>query len=256
MKAALVQMDICFENKQKNTETALGYIREAACSGADIVLFPEMTLTGFSMNTALTAEENSETADLMKKAASENGIAVGFGWVKRSGEKAENHYTVASADGEILSDYVKIHPFSYSGEDRYFNAGDKLSSFTLCGKKISVFICYDLRFPEIFQAASEESEVIIVAANWPERRSEHWKVLLRARAIENQSWILGVNCFGTQQNLYYSGNTCAVRPDGTTAASVDDTAGIIYAEISDECRRAREGFPVKKDRRTELYRGL
>ena len=208
------------------------------------------------MNVNKNADYNEYTIDKIKKLSYSYNIAIGFGWIKSVGDKGENHYTVISPDGDILADYVKMHPFSYSGEDKYYNAGNKLSSFTYCGKKISVFICYDLRFPEIFQAASEESEIIIVAANWPEKRCEHWKTLLKARAIENQSWIFGVNCYGDQQGIHYSGDSSIIKPDGTVIAELNNKEGIISAVIGNEAQEARKSFPVKNDRKNELYKKL
>ncbi len=255
MQISLVQLDIKYESYEQNMESVQKYIIEASQKGSDIIFFPEMTFTGFSMNVEKNAELCKNTIERVKEMAY-GRIAVGFGWVKQTEEKGENHYTVISPDGTVLADYVKMHPFSYSGEDKYYNAGSKLSSFIYCGKKISIFICYDLRFPEIFQAASKDSEVIVVAANWPERRSDHWKTLLKARAIENQSWILGVNCYGNQQELHYSGDSSIIMPDGTIEAAINNAEGMISVVIGDEMETARNNFPIKHDRRTELYKKL
>ncbi len=256
MKTALAQMNIRFEDKQANISEVERYITEASQNDVNIIFFPEMTLTGFSMNVSKTWEENNETINIFKKLSKKYCIAVGFGWVNKTGEKGENHYTVVSPEEIILADYVKIHPFSYSGEDKYFNAGNSLSSFTYMERKISIFICYDLRFPEIFQAASKESDVIVIAANWPEKRSSHWKILLEARAVENQSWILGVNCFGRQQETSYSGNSRIIMPDGTVYAEINEKEGLIYSSIDNESEMIRNNFSVKKDRKPELYRTL
>ena len=256
MKISLVQLGIKYECKSINLINAAKYISEASANGSDIVFLPEMSFTGFSMNVENNMDLHAETIDQIKKMSYNNKVAVGFGWIKGSGEKGENHYTVISPDGDILADYVKMHPFSYSGEDKFYNGGNSLASFTYCGKKISIFICYDLRFPEIFQAASEESEIIVVAANWPERRRDHWRTLLKARAIENQSWILGVNCYGDQQDLHYSGDSSIIRPDGTIVSQLSDAEGVISAVVGDEAEEVRKGFPVKRDRKTELYKTL
>lgn len=254
MKISAAQLEIIFENKEHNIACAEKMILEAADNGADIIFFPEMTFTGFTMRVDENSDKSSETIERIKKLSAHYGIAVGFGWINKAGEKGENHYTVVSPSGEKLADYVKIHPFSYSGEDKYYEGGTELSSFTYLGKKISIFICYDLRFPEIFQAASAESEVIVVAANWPERRREHWKTLLKARAIENQSWIIGVNCCGNQQGIHYSGDSCIIMPEGKVYTEINNSEGIIFSSIGDEAIEARKSFPVKKDRRNNLYK--
>lgn len=271
MKIALCQFEIAFEKKEENTRRALIFIEQAKSAGADLVLFPEMSLTGFSMNIGLTGEKNRESVQRMCAAAKRTGIAVGFGWTAlvdvceeehRAGgdvalrERGENHYTVISAQGEILSDYVKMHPFSYSGEDRYFEKGDALAHFTLNGIPFAHFICYDLRFPEIFQCASRQAHIILVAADWPGSRREHWKCLLQARAIENQCYILGVNSVGCQNGQDYTGDSCVILPDGTVAAQLADEEGLIFYDLMDHVESYRHAFPVKQDRRIDLYSEL
>ena len=271
MRVALCQLQILFEKKEENTRRVLHFMEQARSAGADLVLFPEMSLTGFSMNIALTGEKNRESVELMCAAAKRIGVAVGFGWTAFAGDheapdhvsdgncdipgdaRGENHYTIISAQGELLSDYVKMHPFSYSGEDRCFAKGNRTAHFTLEGIPFSHFICYDLRFPEIFQAVSGRAHVIIVAADWPGSRREHWKCLLRARAIENQCYILGVNTVGSQNGLNYTGDSCVILPDGTVAAQLPDEEGLLVYDLADDVQDYRSAFPVKQDRREELY---
>ena len=253
MKVALCQFEIAFEKKEENTRRAIGFMEQARSAGADLVLFPEMSLTGFSMNITFTGEKDRESVQVMSEATKRIGIAVGFGWTALTGTRGENHYTVINAQGEILSDYVKMHPFSYSGEDRYFEKGNAPAHFTLDGISFSNFICYDLRFAEIFQCVSGRAHVIIVAADWPAGRSEHWKCLLRARAIENQCYILGVNSVGWQNGVYYTGDSCVILPDGTVAEQLADEEGLICYELSDDVDAYRRSFPVKRDRRPQLY---
>lgn len=256
MKVALCQLEIEFEKKEQNTRRAVGFMEQAKSSGAELVLFPEMSLTGFSMNIAFTGEKNRESVQRMRAEAKRIGIAVGFGWTALAGKRGENHYTVIGAQGEVLSDYVKMHPFSFSGEDRFFEKGNEVVHFTLADIPFSSFICYDLRFPEIFQAVSDRAHVIIVAADWPAGRREHWKCLLRARAIENQCYILGINSFGDQNRLHYSGDSSVILPDGTVAAQLSDEEGLILYDLTDEAEEYRRSFPVQKDRRPSLYAQL
>ena len=253
MKVTLCQFEIAFEKKEENTRRAIDFMEQARSAGADLVLFPEMSLTGFSMNITFTGEKDRESVQVMSEATKRIGIAVGFGWTALTGTRGENHYTVINAQGEILSDYVKMHPFSYSGENRYFEKGNALTHFMLGGIPFSNFICYDLRFPEIFQCVSGRAHVIIVAADWPAGRSEHWKCLLRARAIENQCYILGVNTVGNQNGLRYSGDSCVILPDGTVVEQLSDEEGLIFYDLVDDVEKFRLGFPVKQDRRMDLY---
>ena len=256
MRICLVQTQIWFEEKEKNLWIADRLIRHAAEDGVDLIVFPEMSFTGFSMNTALTGESHMETLKIMKKLASECEIRIGFGWVKKCDDLCQNHYSVVGSKGDILADYVKIHPFSYSGEDRFFSGGDRIVSFDLDGIKMAVFICYDLRFPELFRAVCDEVSVIIVPANWPMKRSEHWKTLLRARAIENQVYILAVNCQGDMNGQYYSGDSCVINPNGDVVDMLSDRDGHIIYDLEDDTERYRMAFPVLKDRNRDLCRKL
>lgn len=259
IKLALVQPQIEWEEKERNYASAGKWIWEAVRQGAEAVFFPEMSFTGFSMNTEITGEKDARTIEHMSALARQHHVSVGFGWVKDCVEtcgKCENHYTIVDSAGEVLSDYAKLHPFSYSGEDLRFQGGSALAHFALRGIPCSSFICYDLRFPEVFQAASGRAHVIIVPANWPAKRRDHWRTLLRARAIENQVYILAVNCVGEIGGISYTGDSCVIGPDGEARAELSGTEGMIVWELTDDVERLRRGFPVKKDRRETFYAGL
>ena len=129
MKAALCQFQIEYEAKARNLRRAEQMIETAAAEHANIIFFPEMSFTGFSMNTMLTGESGGETIQVIQEYARNYHIAVGFGWVKQNGDKGENHYTVVNDAGTVLADYVKIHPFSFSGEDKYYIAGSQTAVF-------------------------------------------------------------------------------------------------------------------------------
>lgn len=257
MRVALCQLDIAWEDKRMNLEQAKVYMEEAKAEEAEIVFFPEMSFTGFSMNVDLIKEEYGETLKEVREMAAESQIAIGMGWVKAEemGGRMEvkNIYTVIGSQGEILSNYVKIHPFRYAKEDQYFTSGNRISLFEYRERVFSTFLCYDLRFPEIFEIASRKAEIIVVSANWPQPRKEHWSTLLRARAIENQVYILGVNCIGEKAGLYYSGDSCVIDPNGNVMGVLSDQDGLIVLDIPNNTEQIREEFPVKQDRRPELY---
>ncbi|MBQ3665342.1 MAG: carbon-nitrogen family hydrolase [Lachnospiraceae bacterium] len=255
MKIAVCQLEIIYEEKEKNLIQSQKYVQEAAQNHADIIFFPEMSFTGFSMNTKLTGEtdENPESLLKVKQYAIENQIGIGFGWVKNK-INSENHYTIVDQCGNILCDYIKIHPFSYSGEDRYFLPGNEIKICSFEGMKFGISICYDLRFPELYSKMSEKADMIIVPANWPEKRKVHWQTILRARAIENQVYMVGINCVGIQNGLKYSGNSSVINPNGDILFEINDTHGMRIAEIPNDISGYRDEFPVKKDRRNNLYR--
>lgn len=185
--------------------------------------------------------------------AKKYNIAIGFGWVQDCGENSENHYTIVSKQGDILSDYVKIHPFSYLGEDKKFQSGKEIKFFELDNIKFSSFICYDLRFPEIFQIASKRVDAIIVPANWPASRAEHWKCLLKARAIENQVYIIAINCVGEINKLSYSGDSCIIDPNENILLELSNEEGILEYDLNNYVHEIRDLFPIKKDRKEALY---
>ena len=190
-------MKIEFEEKERNLKKALGMINQASERGAKLCLFPEMSFTGFSMNIELTGETDGYTLDVISHAAAENNIAVGFGYVRLNNGRGENHYVIVDKTGEVASDYIKIHSFAIGGEsDNFISASAIPAPADISGHSISTFICYDLRFPEIFRAAADGSTIMTVAANWPWTRDGQWKALLKARAIENQVYVIGINCVG------------------------------------------------------------
>lgn len=245
---ALVQSHIEWENKEVNIAKAKKIIEELKDKNLELILFPEMSFTGFSMNIKNTAE-NDETIDKFMTIAKENKVAIGFGWVKKQREKAENHYTIIDSNGEVLNDYVKMHSFTYGGEDKEFIPGDEISTFYVKNMKCSTFICYDLRFPELFRKNNENPHIFIIPANWPEARREHWITLLRARAIENQAYVLGINCVGEMGNLKYSGDSCVVAPDGTVVQVLTGEEGVLFISIKENDYAIRESFPVLKDKK-------
>ena len=202
MKVALVSLNQSWEDKEANRLKVRNCFQTIAFRNMDLVIFPEMTLTGFTMNVKEHAEEaeNSATIRFFTDCACQYGVYIGFGMILKAGIKAANHFIIVSPEGEMCADYIKIHPFSYAGEDRFYEKGKHLTSLEIQGVPIGLSICYDLRFPEIFQALSRTDKLILNIANWPERRVLHWKTLIQARAIENQVYFLGVNRIGKDGN--------------------------------------------------------
>ena len=178
--------------------------------------------------------------------------------ILKNGEKAENHCMIVDETGKIITDYTKIHPFSYGTESKFYSGGEHVTSCQIKGIPVSPLICYDLRFPEIFQACSVHSHVITVIANWPTPRRCHWISLLKARAIENQCYILGVNRCGNGDGLEYSGDSMIIDPYGKIVAMAKETSQtVVIGEIDDTIvTKYRQEFPLKQDRKPSLYRQL
>jgi len=255
MKVGLTQMDIIWEEKEKNMEKAGKLMEQAAKQGVDLLVFPEMTLTGFTMNTALAGEEMlfSPTLRFFKEASRQHHMAMAFGFVEDFGEEYYNKLMIVS-EGRVIYDYDKIHPFNYGEEGRHYIGGHEVKTTTLKNMELSGFVCYDLRFPEIFQAVSGHADMILVIANWPKERILHWETLLRARAIENQCYIIGVNRIGKGNGLEYIESSMAFDPLGERLTKAHSKSELMVVDVdADRVKQVRKQFPFKEDRQMELY---
>ena len=250
MKIALAQTNIVWEDEKTNLVKAEEWIKKASDGGADMVFFPEMSFTGFSVKTLANAATDDRTLDTIKEYAKRYNIAVGFGLAVRDGDKARNRYIVVSDEGEVLSCYDKINLFLRGLEHKNFIPGDHVIAFTYKGLKLATFICFDLRFPEIFREIkelnNEDIDAMIIPANWPGEREMHWSALLQARAIENQMFMLGVNCVGDIGGTYYSGCSQAFDPYGYPIDKIKDIEDLLFVDIDDRSREARKNFCLRR----------
>jgi omega-amidase len=257
MKIGLAQINIAFEDKAMNKQKCIAFLKRAKENQVDFVIFPEMSLTGFSMKVEMIGEENDETLNWLKNQAEEFKLYIGLGHVVNANNKGLNKFTIASPEGKIACSYTKIHPFSYSSEDKFYQGGNEIVYTQINDFNTVPFICYDLRFPEIFQIASKGSDLIIVAANWPKSRRDHWITLLKARALENQCYVAGVNAVGIVGGLEYSGDSMIIDPAGKIIAGASGKEELITGIINlEEVVRNRSSFPLKQDRKEELYYSL
>ena len=259
MKVAIAQIDMGFENKEYAMGVCSQLMAEAKEKGVDFIVFPEMTLPGFTLNPEIYGEDrkDSKTIAFFKEEAKKNGVAVCFGLPVYENNIANNHCIILDETGKELADYTKIHPFSYGAEAEHYVGGSELQFCEVKGVPVSPLICYDLRFPEPFQVLSEKSKVITVIASWPTPRREHWMTLLKARAIDNQCFIIGVNRSGDGGGLSYNGDSMVVSPLGEVLAHMDGGSGITVVDIDlSEADAYRASFPVKADRKPELYHAL
>jgi len=254
MIIGIAQMDIIWEESNENIKKVEDFVKKASENKVDLILFPEMTLTGFTMNVHKLFLLEEEIISWIKKVAINNNINIGLGFAVRVDEKGNNKYVFVSNEGVVLAKYTKLHPFSYGGEnDKYYN-GKEICICEINEFKISPFICYDLRFPEIFQIASKEAQIITVAASWPKAREEHWITLLKARAIENQCYVIGINRVGVGDGLAYNGASIFVNPNGEILNEVNSKEMLIIEDLEmEKIREVKDKFDIKKDRREELY---
>jgi omega-amidase len=261
LKIALVSLDQKWEDKAYNLQRCQSFIEQAAKHAADLIVFPEMTLTGFSFNTAQIAEPqaSSATREAFSSLAGKYHIAIVAGVVlKGEGGKCLNTLLAFSSDGIEQARYIKIHPFSFAGEHRFFDSGNCLATMDLCGLKLGFTICYDLRFPELYSALARDCNVLINIANWPKKRIRHWHTLLEARAIENQIFMIGVNRVGEDNNqLQYEKSSCVINPDGNPLESLLSEVEIDIYEIELQAlENFRCQFSTRHDRLPNLYKAL
>ncbi len=258
MKLGLVQYNPKWEDKLANQEKIIELIRNLE-TNPDFLIFPEMSLTGFTMNVEqgeifdLQLSETLKFFSNLSKIYSVNSIA---GFIEKDGDKFFNTLFVIDREGNIRAKYRKIHLFSFAAENKHYQAGEKLVSVEIENIKIGLSICYDLRFPELFRFyAKERVDLIVNIANWPDSRIEHFVHLLKARAIENQCFVAGVNRVGYGKKDYYDGRSSIFDPLGNEIVSVKDEEKIIIAEIDlrliEEVRRK---FPFLNDIRLILLK--
>ena len=256
MKIALLQSHIKWEDKVYNIEYFERILEKYSMESVDLFLLPEMSFPGFHMHTDERKEDNMHTLSLLKKMSAKYGVAIGAGYIKSGEEKCENHYAIVTPDGKI-ADYAKIHPFSFSEENVYYTGGNSIIKCRYKEFEIGIQICYDLRFPDIFMQAAADVDLMVVPANWPAARAEHWNTLLRARAIENQVYVAGINCAGDIGGLYYSGDSAIYNPDGQECECIEyqlsgncSEAKILLFNIDNDVQKYREAFLVLKDRKS------
>jgi predicted amidohydrolase len=252
MKVAAVQHDIAWEDPAATFALVEPMIVEAAAAGARLVVLSEMFSTGFSMATDRIAEtvDGPSTRFLTEQAQQHDVWICGSLPERPEGERLPfNRLVLAAPDGSSHR-YAKIHPFTFSGEQEHFAAGDRHVTVDVEDIRVSLFVCYDLRFADEFWALASDTDCYIVVANWPESRREHWRALLVARAIENQAYVVGVNRVGSGGKLSYVGDSLIIDPLGEIVADGGDKPGVIIVEV-DPARVAdvRAEFPFLADRR-------
>lgn len=257
MRIGLAQMDIIWQDKKQNKEKCLEFIKKADFHGIDLLLFPEMTLTGFSMDTNDLGEGDylhSPTVEWFRDNACAFNMNIGFGYIEKTEGKGLNNFCIVSSQGKVLSSYSKIHPFSFGEESKFYVGGEDFCITEINDICIGSTVCYDLRFPELYQILSKKAQIIAVIANWPKQRRDAWTTLLKARAIENQCYIAGVNKVGNWGKTAYSGDSMIISPLGEILCSSTEKEELIFADIhKSKVSELRNSFKVKQDRREELY---
>jgi omega-amidase len=234
MRVYGVQFDLVWENPAANLAKARAILlRERPLPGSLVVL-PELFATGFTMNAEVLAEPPGGPTEQGLAALSREFEVTLLGGVlgRGPGGRPRNLSVAFTPEGREAARYAKMQPFTPGGESQHYEAGQDPVLFPWAGFQVAPFICYDLRFPEIFRAAvGRGAQLFTVMANWPVARIEHWTALLRARAIENQAYVVGVNRCGTDPNLAYNGRSLIVGPYGDILAQGGEGEALLQAEV-------------------------
>jgi len=248
MKLTLIQTDIIWENKFGNLER-MGEMISSIPDGTDLVILPEMFNTGFSMNPADLAESpHSVTFDWMQDIAAKYNTGICGSYIVSENNNFYNRWIFVSPDGEVWK-YDKRHLFSIGGEEALFTRGEKRVVFSFRGTRICPNVCYDLRFP-VWSRNRNDYDLLVNSSNWPESRRDVWITLLKARAIENQCFVAGINRIGIDgTGIKYCGDSIILGPKGEIIAeSKQNEESIISGDISlDELTDFRNKFPVLDD---------
>jgi predicted amidohydrolase len=256
MRCVLLQCDPVWQDLPASRRGIEDLLANAGDVRGALVVTPEMAESGFTMH----PEHACDGASLSFAAvlARRHGCFLHMGFVERHGTAFRNVTATVNPEGRALLHYAKNHLFSPAGEPRAYQPGRGIAVAEVGGLQSSAFICYDLRFPELWRhAAVAGAELMILSACWPHVRQAHWRALAIARAIENQAFVVACNRVGQEPNATYAGGSLIIAPDGEILAEAGSEKMALFADIDPERVRAwRARFPALRDMRRELLGSL
>lgn len=254
MNIYLLQFSPVWEDKENNFEQVKNWIESNRPSSNSLLILPETFATGFSLSLDKTlAGEPHKTESFLKNLSLEFGIWVMGGMISPAGinsAKGKNSVLLYSPNGTKTGCYEKINLFKPAGEEKVHLCGDKIEVFEFNGMKVCPLICYDLRFPEVFRTGIKKgADVFVVHACWPKSRMDHWKILLQARAVENQSYVVGINRTGEEPETEYAGGSIVIDPQGNIILELGKESickeAILERSLVDEWRAAFPALPKR-----------
>jgi omega-amidase len=261
MKIAVAQISCSLGDPEANLIKVRDFSRRAKEAGAELILFPEMIDTGYSMPVVQThaASWTSGFVPGLQKTARELSIAIVCGVSERAGSSIYNSQVLIDSHGSNPAKYRKTHLYAVPPveEQTCFAPGNEFTAFSLSGIEFGFSICYDLRFPELYRKLATEQDVgaFLISSAWPFPRDEHFRVLVQARAIENQSYVIASNRVGKDDELWFCGNSAVIDPRGVViAAASPDREELIHADVSQELvQSVRQRMQSLGHRRHDLY---
>ncbi len=255
---SLGQMDIILGEPEHNLATVRQMTSEAARRGSDLVVFPELWSTGYDLDQAAKYATTTDVGIFEEVAAlaQEHRIAIVGSCLSVLGAgQFGNTAVYTTPKGQNLATYSKTHLFRLMNEEQYLTAGDELSLVETDWGKMGLAICYDLRFPELFRAyALAGAAAVLLPAEWPNPRRAHWRTLLRARAIENQMYMIACNRVGQTGDTSFFGHSAIIDPWGEIVVEGGSQEMLLTAALDVELVTAvRARIPVFADRRPDIY---
>lgn len=259
MKVACIQMDIVFGDVEKNIENAKNKISEAMKERPDVIVLPELWTTGYDLTrlSEIADKDGLETKEKLIEWSKQYGVhIVGGSIAKQTEQGVTNTMYVVTNKGELVNEYSKVHLFQLMDEHKYLIAGNSTGEFKLDDVECAGTICYDIRFPEWMRVhTAKGAKVLFVVAEWPLVRLAHWRLLLQARAVENQCYVVACNRAGKDPNNEFAGHSLIVDPWGEVVVEANEEESILFGELTfEKIEEVRKGIPVFADRRPELYK--
>jgi predicted amidohydrolase len=252
VKIALLSLDasLAIEQRMKEIEKL---IAKSAKNGVRLALLPELSYSGYTNDSSILASNNFDSAlKFFSYLARRHRIYIGFGAPTQNGRKFKNSYTVVSDSGDAVCEYQKIHTFSFAEEDAVFERGDSIASFSVDGVSIGVSICYDLRFAEIFSLYADGCDAVVCPSAWPKNRIKDFRLLIKARALENRLSVIGINWRGG--GLYLK-SSCVSNEAGVMQKPLISGSRLDIYELAKKNIAKNEPNSVL-DKRFDLYAKL
>jgi predicted amidohydrolase len=243
---ALGEYDTGWHNPAASLARARELASQAVDSGAQLLVLPEMATTGFTMDAANFAESpEGPSVNALAALAKEFELWIIAGIAMNRDGSFLNSAVAFAPDGSVQAIYDKQRLFAYATEHEIYSAGSAPCVVNVGGVAVAVFICYDLRFPELFRAVGPAVDAFVLLANWPSARHRHWEVLTQARAIENQCFMIAVNRIGEGDGLTYAGGSVVFDPWGERVDRVAERSPLRVAEVSHaSVVKTRKAFPI------------
>jgi omega-amidase len=258
LTVSLGQMNIALGDERKNWQTMEAMMKNAARLRSHLVVFPELWSTGYDLENAKEhASEISKGAFAqLSKMATQYKIAHAGSILEKRGMEVTNSAPLFAPNGRMVGIYRKLHLFGLMEEDQYLAPGAAGLTMDLPWGTTGMAICYDLRFPELFRryATQDGARLIVVPAEWPLERIDHWRALLVARAIENQAYIIATNAAGKTGDTVFGGHSMVIDPWGKIMVEAGETSQLLTVELDlTLVDTVRKRIPVFDDMRLDIY---